>query len=118
MGFFDNLVNKLPFSDADDEYEDEDLDNYEDEEEYDEPNTKVGFFPGRGKKNNRMQDEDDEEYDDNPRRPQGRTSIKNNGNSPSGSGRSTQLSPIRNTRSSMPSSTKMQVRVIKPSSFD
>ena len=99
MGFFDNLVNKLPFSDADDEYEDEDLDNYEDEEEYDEPNTKVGFFPGRGKKNNRMQDEDDEEYDDNPRRPQG-------------------LSPIRNTRSSMPSSTKMQVRVIKPSSFD
>ena len=42
MGFFDNLVNKLPFSDADDEYEDEDLDNYEDEEEYDEPNTKVG----------------------------------------------------------------------------
>ena len=66
MGFFDNLVNKLPFSDADDEYEDEDLDNYEDEEEYDEPNTKVGFFTGRGKKNNRMQDEDDEEYDDNP----------------------------------------------------
>ena len=109
MGIFDNLVNKLPFSDAEDEYEDE--------EEYDEPNTKVGFFPGRGKKN-RMQDEDDEEYDDNPRRPQGRTSIKNNGNSASGSGRSTQLSPIRNTRSSMPASTKMQVRVIKPSSFD
>ncbi len=117
MGIFDNLVNKLPFSDADDEYEDEDLDNYEDEEEYDEPNTKVGFFPGRSKKN-RVQDEDDEEYDDNPRRPQGRTSIKNNGNSSSGSGRSTQLSPIRNTRSSMPASTKMQVRVIKPSSFD
>ena len=80
MGIFDNLVNKLPFSDNEDEYDDDEMDNYEDEEEYDDA-SRGGFFGGRGSGN-------------------------------------TQLSAIRGGRSSMPSSSKMQVRVIKPSSFD
>ena len=122
MGIFDNLVNKLPFSDNEDEYDDDEMDNYEDEEEYDDA-SRGGFFGGRGRKNSRQQDaeEEEDEYDDAPRRNTGRTSIKGNNNGGSAAGRSsgnTQLSAIRGGRSSMPSSSKMQVRVIKPSSFD
>ena len=122
MGIFNNLVNKLPFSDNEDEYDDDEMDNYEDEEEYDDA-SRGGFFGGRGRKNSRQQDaeEEEDEYDDAPRRNTGRTSIKGNNNGGSAAGRSsgnTQLSAIRGGRSSMPSSSKMQVRVIKPSSFD
>lgn len=121
MGIFDNLVNKLPFSDNEDEYDDDEMDNYEDEEEYDDA-SKGGFFGGRGRKNSRQQDAEDEEeeYDDAPRRNAGRTSIKgnNNGGNAGRSGGNTQLSAIRGGRAPMPSSSKMQVRVIKPSSFD
>ena len=122
MGIFDNLVNKLPFSDNEDEYDDDEMDNYEDEEEYDDA-SRGGFFGGRGRKN-RQQDaeEEEEDYDDAPRRNAGRTSIKGNNNGGSNnagrSGGNTQLSAIRGGRASMPSSSKMQVRVIKPSSFD
>lgn len=117
MGIFDNLVKKLPLGADDDEYDDDEMDGYEDDEEYDEDRGGRNLFSGRGRKG-RAQEDEEEEYDEAPaRQNSSRASIK--GNSATGrSSANTQLSTIRGGRAPMPSSSKMQVRIIKPSSFD
>lgn len=116
MGIFENLVNKLPLGGEEDDYEDDEMDGYEDDEEYDEDRGERKLFNSRGRKN-RPQDEEEEEYEEAPRSNGSRASIKGN-SSTARTGNGTQLSTIRGGRAPMPSSSKMQVRIIKPSSFD
>lgn len=104
MSVFDSLANRFHLGDSEDDYEDEDMDDYEDDEDYDDDEPRGGGLFGR---RNRQRDDSDDE--DEPVR--GRATIKGN-SAPSRGG---QLAPVR--RGAV-STGKMQVRIIKPSSFD
>ena len=109
MGVFDSFANRFR---SDDDYEDEDLDEYDEDEDYEEPRGR-GLFGG--KKQKYSDDEDDDEVDDPPVK--SRTALKG-GNASRGS--SVQNAPA--TRASRGGSQaaggRMQVRIIKPNSFD
>lgn len=113
MGFLDNITNRFQgFNEDDDDYEDDDLEGYEDDEEEESPR---GIFTRR---NNKRQNDDDDDYEE--RRPSGpsgngnRASLRPTNNNRSGGA---QITPMRQPSGAM-SGSKMQVRVIKPSSFD
>lgn len=107
MSVFDSLANKFHLGDSEDDYDDdEDMDDYDDDDEY-EDQRGGGIFGGR---RNRQRDEEEEEQEPAPRQ---RNNVRNGGGSQQRSGG--QLAPVR--RGGMTSG-KMQVRIIKPSSFD
>lgn len=115
MGVFDNLANRFHLGDSEDDYDDEDeMDDYGDDDDYEdeEPRRGGGIFGGGGRRNRQREDEDMDEDDPDVRGNGGRASIKGSQNS-----RGAQLAPIR-SRGGAVSGGKMQVRIIKPSSFD
>ena len=108
MSVFNSISSRFRLGD-DEDYEDDDLNEYEDEDEDEAP--RRGLF---GRKNN-YDDEDEDEYEA-PRR-----SGSSRNNSGSGSAaRNVNAPAASRTRSGSPApaSAKMQVRIIKPSSFD
>ena len=111
MGVFDSFANRFR---SDDDYDDEDLDEYDEDEDYDEQPRGRGLFGGKKQKYN--DDDDDEEYDEQPVK--SRASIKG-GN---GSSRSASVQNAPAARSprggSAAAGGRMQVRIIKPNSFD
>ena len=110
MGVFDSFANRFR---SDDDYDDDDLDEYDEDEDYDEQPRGRGLFGG--KKQKYSDDDDEEDYDEQPVK--SRTSIKGNSSSRSAS---VQNAPAaRSSRGGAPAAGgRMQVRIIKPNSFD
>ena len=107
MGVF-NSFSRFRLGDDDEDYEDDDLNDYDDEEE---EAPRRSIF---NRKNN--YDEDDEDEYEAPRRSGSSRNSSGGGNT----GRNTNAPAPSRSRGGTPAPTspKMQVRIIKPSSFD